>query len=200
MEREHLERKRLEEAERSLRRTWYGTRRGRRILVFAGVASIATFWVSAGVCWYLAPSDTAMWTTFALLGFGLLLYFSVLSVFVVASQGMIGPGAKDLDERQLAELRHVYTLAHRGTTWMLVVLVLIASRAPAGWPGEEILKIPGAAAFLTVGAALATHVIMPHLIVGWRLSDPPPEDEDEWSDEDLGSAGDGQPIEGNTAT
>jgi hypothetical protein len=140
-----------------------------------------------------------MWTTFALLGFGLLLYVLVLSVFVVASQGMIGIGAKDLDERQLAELRHVYTLAHRGTTWMLIVLVLIASRAPAGWPGEEILKIPGAAAFLTVGAALATHMIMPHLIAGWRLSDPP-EDEDERSDEDLGSAGDGQPIGGNTAT
>lgn len=98
----------------------------------------------------------------------------MFSVLIVASEGVVSLAEKNLDERQLAEKRHVYALAHRGGNWMLGAATTVVAVMSVG---HSILRIPTAAAFMFMVAAWATHKIMPHLIVCWRLEDALPDDE-----------------------
>ncbi|MEU4535763.1 hypothetical protein AB0G15_12965 [Streptosporangium sp. NPDC023825] len=189
-------------------RSWYATRRRRRILAGMGAGSAGMIWISAIVCWYLAPSDVAMWTTFALAGSALAIYFVVWSALVTATRGVVGLAERYLDERQIRERQKIQADARRGTTMVLVVLslvLLLASRE-----AEKIVQIPAAAIVTLMSAVITTHLILPALLAGWQMSDPPPDDEDDPGDEgdehghDRGGetpslAADGQPIEGNTA-
>jgi hypothetical protein len=166
--------KQVEDVRRVLRPKWYGTRQGRRITAALGSAALAMIWASAVVCWFLAPSTTARWITLALTGVALVIYAGVFSVLIVASEGVVSLAEKNLDERQLAEKRHVYALAHRGGNWMLGAATTVVAVMSVG---HSILRIPTAAAFMFMVAAWTTHKIMPHLIVCWRLEDALPDDE-----------------------
>ncbi|MEU4405641.1 hypothetical protein AB0F88_14015 [Streptosporangium sp. NPDC023963] len=186
-------------------RSWYATRRRRRILAGAGAGSAGMIWISAIVCWYLAPSDVAMWTTFALMGTALAIYIVVWSALVTATRGVVGLHDRYLDERQSRERQKIQADARRGTTVVLVVLslvLLLASR-----DAEKIVQVPVAAIVMLMSAVITTHLILPALMAGWQMSDPPPDDEDDPDDEGghdrhgeaLCPAADDQPIEGNTA-
>ncbi|WP_433241884.1 hypothetical protein ACQPYK_37020 [Streptosporangium sp. CA-135522] len=157
-------------------RSWYATRGRRRLLVGVGAAAAGLIWISAIVCYYLAPSATAMWTTFALGGAALVIYVVVYSALVGATRGVVGLAERHLDERQSRERRKIQAEAHRATTVTLVAFgVLLLSAMPSG---EMVIRIPAAAIVMLMFGLLATHVIMPSLIAGWRMSDPP-DDEDE---------------------
>ncbi|WP_329084318.1 hypothetical protein [Streptosporangium sp. NBC_01469] len=188
-------------------RSWYATRRRRRILVGAGAGSAGMIWISAIVCWYLAPSDVAMWTTFALMGAALVIYVVVWSALVTATRGVVGLADRYLDERQSRERQKIEADARRGTTVVLFalgVVLLAASREDA-----KVVQVPAAAIVMLMSAVITTHLILPALMAGWQMSDPPPDDDedDEPGDggghdrggEAPGLASDGQPIEGNTA-
>ncbi|GAA3158010.1 hypothetical protein GCM10010466_55950 [Planomonospora alba] len=169
------ERRRMEEAERWYRSSRFRHRRARRALVGVGAAAMSLFWIAAVVCWLLAPSDLAMWTTFALAGVGVAVYAPVMFVLSAATQGMINLGGALLDERQRAERDKVYALAHRGTMW-----VIIATGIMLGIPtrSAQVVAAPAAALILLAVALLLTHLALPHLIAGWRVPDPLPDDED----------------------
>ncbi|WP_406313078.1 hypothetical protein OHA77_32055 [Streptosporangium sp. NBC_01639] len=186
-------------------RSWYATRRSRRILVGAGACSAGLIWVSAIVCWYLAPSDLAMWTTFALGGSALAIYIVVYSALVGATRGVVGLAEHYLDERQSLERQKVQADARRGTTVILVVLGAVLTFAVSG--SEMTIRIPSAAIVMLTYALVTTHLILPSLLMGWRMPDPPPDDEDDRDDEGqdrsgeaTGRTGNGQPIDPNTAT
>ncbi|MDP9848292.1 hypothetical protein [Streptosporangium lutulentum] len=169
-----LNRKQVEDVRRSLRPRWYGTRQGRRVAAALGAAALAMIWASAVVCWFLAPSTTAMWITLSLAGIALVTYAGVFSVLIAASDGVVGLAEKNLDERQLAERRHIYTLAHRGSAWMLGVATIVVGLLSGS---DHILRVPTTAAFMFMVAIWTTHKITPHLIACWRLEDAPPDDE-----------------------
>ncbi|MFJ2032722.1 hypothetical protein [Streptosporangium sp. NPDC087985] len=196
-------------------RPWYATRRRRRILVGMGTGSAGLIWISAIVCLYLAPSTAAMWTTFALLGAALVIYLVVYAALIGATRGMVGLAERYLDERQSRERQKVQVEARRGTTAVLIVLgVLLSLAVPRG---ETVVQIPAAAITMLVLSVIATHLILPSLIAGWQMTDPPPDDDDDLDDGDdradeggqhggpgrsgetPGRAVDGQPIDGNTA-
>ncbi|GAA4191109.1 hypothetical protein GCM10022252_30470 [Streptosporangium oxazolinicum] len=186
-------------------RSWYATRRRRRILAGAGAGSAGMIWISAIVCWYLAPSDVAMWTTFALMGTALVIYVVVWSALVTATRGVIGLADHYLDERQSRERQKIQADARRGTTVVLVALglvFLIAMREE-----DKIVQVPAAAIVMLMSAVITTHLILPALMAGWQMSDPPPDDDEDDADGPDGEAPGlaangrpGQPIEGNTAT
>ncbi|MDH2424897.1 hypothetical protein [Sphaerisporangium sp. TRM90804] len=167
--------KQIEELREGLRPTWYATRRGRRRAVALGAAALGCLWVSAAVCWFLAPSDTAMWTTFTLAAIGLVTYAFVFRVLVAATQGVVGLADHDLDERQLAQRRHVYALAHRVSLWMLLVAAVLAGLLPDR--GDHFLEVPSAAVVLFMGSILTSHLIAPHLVAGWVMPDSPQDDD-----------------------
>ncbi|WP_326824457.1 hypothetical protein [Streptosporangium sp. NBC_01756] len=181
-------------------RSWYATRRSRRTLVGAGACSAGLIWVSAIVCLYLAPSDLAMWTTFALMGAALVIYVMVYSALVGATRGMVGLAERYLDERQSRERQRIQVEARRGTTAVLIALGALLSLAMPR--GEMFVQVPAAAVIMLMLGVIATHVILPALVAGWRMSDPPPDDEDEdgRQGEATGRTGNGQPIDPNTAT
>ncbi|MEW9531478.1 hypothetical protein [Microbispora sp. NPDC049125] len=170
-----LDERRLEEIRRRARLSWHATPRGREITVILGGVALATQWVSAIVCYLLAPSDTAMWTTFALWGVAVVIYGWVYTVLVVLSGGVIGLREEELDERQLAERRNVYALSRRGSAWMLGGATLVVGLLPDG--GDSVLRVPAAAAFMFMFAAFVTHLFLPHLVAGRRLRDLPPEED-----------------------
>ncbi|GAA4233319.1 hypothetical protein FHR32_000601 [Streptosporangium album] len=192
-------------------RSWYATRRNRRLLAGAGAGSAGLIWVSAIVCWYLAPSDLAMWTTFALGGSALVIYIVVYSALVGATRGVVGLAERYLDERQSLERQKAQADARRGTTAVLIALGAMLSFAVSG--AEMTIRIPSAAIVMLMYAVVTTHLILPSLLMGWRMPDPPPDDEDDRDDGDdsddeghdrigevSGRTGNGQPIDGNTAT
>ncbi|WP_371784084.1 hypothetical protein [Streptosporangium subroseum] len=156
--------------------TWYATRRGRRILAGVGAASVGMIWVSAIVCFYLAPSVTAMWITFALAGIASVIYIVFYSALIGATRGTIGLAERYLDERQSRERQKIQADARRGTMWILIALgVLFSLAVPRG---ELIVQVPSAAITVLVLAMITTHLILPSLLAAWRLPDPMPDDED----------------------
>ncbi|WP_449061297.1 hypothetical protein [Planomonospora algeriensis] len=170
------ERRRLDDAERWYRSSRFRDRRARRALVVVGAAATSLLWAAAVVCWFLAPSELAMWATFALAGVALVVAFLVISVIAAATRGMVERGDVHLDERQRAERHRVYLLAHRGSTWLLVGTGLLVMTLSG--KDDLFVEIPSAAIAVFAFAVLMTHLALPHLIAGWRAPDPLPDDED----------------------
>jgi hypothetical protein len=133
-------------------------------------------WISAIVCFHLAPSITAMWITFALAGIASVTYVVFYSALIGATRGTVGLSERYLDERQSRERQKIQADARRGTMWILIALGVSLSLAV---PGDElIVRIPSAAITVLVLAVIATHMILPSLLTAWRLPDPLPDDED----------------------
>ncbi|MEU6741133.1 hypothetical protein [Streptosporangium sandarakinum] len=158
-------------------RSWYATRRSRRVLAGVGGASAALGWISAVVCWYLAPSSLAMWTTFALWGAALVIYAVVYSALVGATRGVIGLAERHLDERQALERLRLQADSRRGTTIMLGAVLALVVAITGG--DRSVVEVPTTAPFLLVYAAIATHLILPSLLAAWRMPDPPQDDDED---------------------
>ncbi|RFU36923.1 hypothetical protein DZF91_35585 [Actinomadura logoneensis] len=151
----------------------YATRRGRRNLVRAGIACLALFYVSAVVCWALAPSDTAMYVTFACDGLGLLAGGFVLGRMVVVTRGTTRLPDHLLDERQAAEKLRAHSTAHR-----LTVLLLFVALFGIELGMRSDVRSPSAAVVVTFGALLVTVASLPLLVSTWRMPDPVPDEDD----------------------
>ncbi|MEV7010365.1 hypothetical protein [Streptosporangium sp. NPDC051022] len=93
-----------------------------------------------------------------------------------------------------------HAVAHRGTTVILCALGLMLMAVAFGGD-DDVVRVPLAAAFMLLVAVLATHAILPSLVAGRRMPDSPPDDEEDGQDvEGRAPAGEGQRIEGKTAT
>ncbi|MBO2445214.1 hypothetical protein [Actinomadura nitritigenes] len=152
--------------------SWYATRRRRRALAGGGLAGLAMIWAGTVVSWNLAPSDTAMWVTITLLAVSVATTIPVVSALNIATRGTMSLAESRLDERQVAERLRAFTVAHRV---MLAVLVAVV----VGVLAADAEHVPMAAVVVGVVALFETHMLLPVLVAGWRMPDPPPDDEDE---------------------
>ncbi|MCP2339890.1 hypothetical protein [Actinomadura rupiterrae] len=153
----------------------YATQGGRRNLVRAGIACLALFYVSAVVCWELAPSDTAMYTTFACDGIGIVAGGILLGQMLVVSRGTTRLPDHLLDERQALEKLRAHSSAHRLTVILLFV-AMFAIELGMSRGGDH---SPSAAVLVTFVALLVTVVALPLLVITWRMPDPIPDEDDE---------------------
>ncbi|MEV4293607.1 hypothetical protein [Microbispora rosea] len=170
-----LSQKRIVAVKRALPPVWYGTRRGRRTTTLVGVAALALLWANPVTCWFLAPGATARWLTLGATAVALVIYSGVFAVLIAATDGVVGLTEEDLDERQLAERRRSYALAHRLTAYMLGGAALLVGIVASA---HDILEGPSVAAFTFLIAAWASHKVIPHLVACWCLSDAPPSDDE----------------------
>ncbi|MEU8340057.1 hypothetical protein AB0C74_00015 [Spirillospora sp. NPDC048832] len=158
----------------------YARRRPRRVLAGAGAVTLGLFWVDAAVSWVLAPSDTAMIVNFVILGVLVVVGFPLAGHLLAVTRGLTTRREEELDERQLIARLRAYASAHRATTFVMVLVLVVTSLADT--EGRE-SQIPGAALFLILFAMLATHVYLPLVVATWQTPDPP-DDEDEEEEED----------------
>ncbi|MCG5219834.1 hypothetical protein [Streptosporangium sp. KLBMP 9127] len=173
------ERRRRLQAEKLQDDRWHhllDTRRKRRRLAGAGVLALALQWTSIPVIWFAAPSDLARNITISSLAISLMIYLPVVSLLNVATKGSTGLAEHLLDERQVIERRRAITVAHRATTWVLgglfLTAALVTNRAT-----QDTMTIPTAIIYPLAFVLWLTHYVLPLLIAGWRLPDPPPEDD-----------------------
>jgi hypothetical protein len=127
------------------------------------------------VCFYLAPSITAMWITFALAGIASVIYVVFYSALIGATRGTVGLAERYLDERQARERQKIQAAAHRATT--VIILASGVSLSFAMGRGEKFIQISSSTVLLIMLAMYATHAILPSLLAAWRLPDPLPDDE-----------------------
>ncbi|MBX6382049.1 MAG: hypothetical protein IRZ07_03595 [Microbispora sp.] len=153
------------------------TRRRRRLLVAAGAASVLLLWADAAVSWAIAPSDTAVLVNLVLLVAMLVIYVPVVTALNSATRGLASLPERHLDERQIAERLRAHTYAN--TVMRVVLAALGVVILVAMWDEGEKAQIPGAAVFLVVFALWWTHFLLPLLVAGWRLPDPPPDEDDD---------------------
>jgi hypothetical protein len=174
---ERWSRRREEVLQRDLLPSWYATRRRRRALAAVGLAGLAMIWAGTVVSWNLAPSDTAMWVTVTLLTVSVVTTLPVVGALNIATRGTTSLAESRLDERQVAERLRAFTAAHRV---MLAVLVAVV----VGVLAADTEHVPMAAVVVGVVALFETHMLLPVLVAGWRMPDPPPDDEEDAEDED----------------
>ncbi|GAA3066623.1 hypothetical protein [Streptosporangium carneum] len=190
--RESWDRRRIEALHTDLLPGWYATRRRRRLLASAGLVSIALMWVNGALFW--APKGDVGPTIvyFTLLAISLVLYFPAVTLLNVATRGLTELAERHLDERQLGERLRAVALAHRAMTGLIVVLAVTVLALNVA--NDRHFSMPGSALFqLTIALAL-TNFVLPLIVSAWRLPDPPPDEEEN------GPIGEGQRIEGKTAT
>ncbi|MFD0904946.1 hypothetical protein [Actinomadura sediminis] len=164
--------------EQDVLRSWHRTRTRRRVTAGAGALGLAMPWAGTVVSWHLAPSDTAMYWTIGLFIGYILIVVPVYGALNTATRGTTSLAEDRLDERQVADRLRAYTIAHRLMLLLLVVLVV----AVLGVEGDRDTFIPMAAIVTGVVALFSTHLALPVLVAGWRLPDPPPDDEDDLGD------------------
>src|SRR5690606_1551664 len=97
-------------------------------------------------------------------------YCGVLAVLVAATDGAVTRDERKLDERQLAERRRIDAVAHRVSALMLGTAALLVAAFGAT---DHVLTVPTLAAFMYVGAAWASHKVIPHIVACWLLPDAP---------------------------
>jgi hypothetical protein len=160
---------------------WSAGRAGRQRAVALGAVLLGLLWVNAGVSYALAPSDTAMITSFVIIAVVLAAAAVLFRSLVVGTRGTVGLPQHLLDERQRGELLRAHAISHR-----LTLLLLFAAyfAVPFGLRSEDsVSEIPVAAVVLLLAALLATVAVLPTLVIAWRLPEPPDDGED---DEDEG--------------
>ncbi|MEU6035786.1 hypothetical protein ABZ801_10285 [Actinomadura sp. NPDC047616] len=153
----------------------YQTRERRRRLVVAAGGCLGLMWAAAVVCWFLAPSTAAMVTTFVLWGLALALGTQLWGMIHIVTRGTASLPVHLLDERQIRERLSAHPIAHRLTLLLLLVVFFVVGLALRGDKPE----VPSAAATVLLFALMATVWSLPMLVTAWRMSDPPPEEEDE---------------------
>ncbi|GAA2798818.1 hypothetical protein [Nonomuraea dietziae] len=174
MNRWEKQRERLENM--PAQRLW-ATRPARRRLVAVGVAALCLLWAGLVVIVRYAPSDLARNVYLSMFAVSLLVGFPVMGWLNAAARGALSLPERFLDERQLAERRRAYTSAHRATSVVLGVLFVLTNVVSHA-DGQLTLTIPMALVAPLALTLFATHYTIPVLITGWRLTDPPPDDDD----------------------
>ncbi|WP_106396275.1 hypothetical protein [Actinocorallia populi] len=157
----------------------YATQRARRALAVAGGACLGLLWVDAAVAWILAPSDTAMIVNFVVLGILLVVGIPLAGSLSAITRGMTLKHERELDEREKTARLRAFTTAHRCTSVVMILVMLVTMFADRDGRDSQ---IPGAALFLILFALLVTHVLLPLVVAAWQAPDPPA-DEDEFDDE-----------------
>jgi len=177
--REHSQRRRAERITDLEQRmpARFTARRNRRSLAVAGAGLLALLWLNAAVSWFLAPSDTAMVTTFVVLAVVVVVGIPVISWMVVVTRGATSLAERFLDERQVAERLRAFTVAHRISGLLIAVVAMASTILDPG------LHLPSAAYFLVLFALFATHTQLPLLVAAWQAPDPPVDDEEPATDE-----------------
>jgi hypothetical protein len=151
----------------------YSSRTGRHRMVGLGVACLALIWAAAVICWYLAPSTTAMVSTFVLCGLALAIGVWVYGTLLLVS-GVSGRIPEHLmDERQLQQRYRAHADAHR-LTLLLVFVTFFLVMLMMG----DADQVPAAALVVLFLALLATVAALPVLIASWKMPDPPAADEE----------------------
>ncbi|QFG25243.1 hypothetical protein [Actinomadura sp. WMMB 499] len=166
--------------ERGTLPSWHRTRRRRRVTAGAGAAAAAMQWAGTVVSWHLAPSDTAMYWTIGLFLGSVVIAVPVAAALNTATRGATSLAEATLDERQIADRLRAHTIAHRLMLLLLVVLVV----GVLSVQGDRSTFVPIAAVVTGVVALFTTHLQLPLLVAGWRLPDPPPDDEDDLDGDD----------------
>ncbi|MGI5155629.1 hypothetical protein [Microbispora sp. CA-102843] len=155
----------------------YRTRARRRLLVASGATGLLMMWADAVVSWRIAPSDTAVTVDLVLLALMLVFYLPAVTALNAATRGLASLPERRLDERQVAERLRAYTKAN---TLMRVVLTVVVMAVFASmWGDGREAAAPAAAVILGLAALWLTHLILPLLVAGWRMPDPPPDEPDE---------------------
>jgi hypothetical protein len=154
---------------------WYATRGRRRLIASAVALSLALLWADVAVSWASAPSDGADLSDFTLLALSGLIYFPAVSLLNIATRGIVELSERDLDERQVGERLRTVALAHRGTTGILVAVFVLALVAGVSQGRDH--SMPGDAFFSLALALMLTHFVLPLVVSGWRLPDPPGDDD-----------------------
>jgi hypothetical protein len=152
----------------------FAGRRGRRELTAAGVAVLALLWLDTAVCWILAPSDAAMYTTFAVLAVVIVAGAWLWGTLWLSVRGTVGAPEHLLDERQLRERLRAHATAHRATAVLLLATYFVVILA---MPRGESASVPAAALTVLFLALVATVWALPMLVAAWRLPDPPVDEE-----------------------
>lgn len=158
----------------------YSRQRPRRVLAVVGLSFLGLLWVDAAVSWILAPSNTAMITNFVVLGILLVIGLPLAGQLVAVTRGMTFKDESELDEWELTGRSRAFTTAHRCTTIMMILVLLVTTAVDRD---GEASQIPGAALFLILFALLITHFLLPLVVATWQIPDPPAE-EDEFMDAD----------------
>lgn len=153
----------------------FAGRRGRRQLVGAGVGVLALLWIDTAVCWILAPSDVAMYTTFAVMAVALLAGSWIWGTLFLSTRGTIGLPEHLLDERQLKEQLRAHAAAHRLTLLLLFITYFVVLLA---LPEGDTPAIPAAALTVLFLSLVVTVWALPMLAAAWRLPDPPADDDE----------------------
>ena len=158
-------------------RRWYAGRAGRHRLVALAALLLALLWADAGATYALAPSDTAMYLTFAVYAVVLVSACVLFPALVVSTRGTVGLPEHLLDERQRAERLRAHAMAHRLT---VAVLFVAYFAIPAALGTRDLIRsLPSATVFLVLAALLATVAVLPTLVIAWRLPEPPDDEDDE---------------------
>lgn len=151
------------------------TRAYRKRLVLTAAVLLALLWADVPAVYLLAPSTTAMVTTFVVWALVAVGWCVVQARLFAVTRGAVGLPDHLLDERQKSEKLRARALAHRGTLVLLLLAYFGVTYAAAG--DANILDVPAATFPMPFVALFATVAALPSLILAWRLPDPPAEDE-----------------------
>lgn len=148
--------------------------RARRRLATVGAGVLALLWIDAAVCWVLAPSDAAMYSTFAVLAVAIVGGGWVWAVLFQSTRGSVGLPERLLDERQLRERLRAHATAHRMTAVLLMATYFVVVLA---LPRGESSAVPAAALTVLFLALVITVWALPMLVAAWTLPDAPADEE-----------------------
>ncbi|WP_436763886.1 hypothetical protein [Streptosporangium sp. V21-05] len=165
---------RVEAMQRDYLPGWYATRGRRRLIASAVVVSLALLWADVAVSWNGVPGDGADLTDFTLLALSMVIYFPAVSLLNVATRGVVELAERDLDERQVGERLRAVAIAHRVTLGILVAVFVTA--IVLGMSQGRDYSVPGDAFLALILALGLTHFVLPLVVSGWRLADPPGDD------------------------
>ncbi|MBB2913149.1 cellobiose-specific phosphotransferase system component IIC [Streptosporangium becharense] len=174
-------RSQLEAMQRDYLPGWYATRARRRLLAGAVAFALATFWVNAVVTWVTPGAGAgwadggASWADVVLWAAILVVYLPSVTLLNVATRGVTALAERDLDERQVSERLRAVGITHRIMTGILVAL-FAATLAVSLYHGRG-YSVPGVALLMLAIALFMTHFVLPLIVSGWRLPDPPPDDD-----------------------
>lgn len=162
---------RLDALERDYLPGWYATRGRRRLIASAVALSLVLLWVDVPVSWADTPGEGADLSDFTLLALSMVIYFPAVTLLNIATRGVVSLAERRLDERQLAERLRTVAISHRGTTGILAALFVTA--IALGIAQGRDYSMPGNAFFALALALALTHFVLPLVVSGWRLPDPP---------------------------
>lgn len=162
---------RVEVMQRDFLPSWYATRGRRRLLASAVILALSLLWVDAAVSWAVPRDDRGALAGLTLLAIAVVIYLPAVSLLNIATRGVVELAERDLDERQVGERLRAVAISHRVTTGILIALAAVA--IGVGIAQKPDYSVPGDALVALTIALFLTHFVLPLIVSGWRLPDPP---------------------------